>query len=60
MDASAVISLGGVRISMLEGRIWLAVILGHMVVVIAPAAQVRARPKDLEQEQLSSRQIAHA
>ncbi len=37
MDASAVVTLGEVRVTTLEGRIWLAVILTHMVVVEAPA-----------------------
>jgi hypothetical protein len=38
MNTSAVFTHGGVRVPVLEGRIWPAVILTHMVVVIAPAA----------------------
>ncbi len=45
MDTSAVITLGGVQVSALGERTWLAVILSHMVVVIAPAAWVRARQR---------------
>jgi hypothetical protein len=43
MDMSTVITLGGVRVPVLGGRTWLAVILSHMVIVIATAARARAR-----------------
>ncbi len=45
MDTSAAVTLWGVQVSALEGQIWPAVILGHMVVVVAPAARLRARPR---------------
>ncbi len=38
MDTSSNITLGGVQIPRLGERTWLAVILGHMVIVVAPAA----------------------
>jgi hypothetical protein len=38
MNTSAVVTLGGVRVPTLEGRIRPAVILSHMVIVVAPAA----------------------
>ncbi len=45
MNTSAVITLGGVQEPMLGERTQPAVILSHMVVVVAPAAQARARPR---------------
>jgi hypothetical protein len=45
MDTSAVITLGGLRIPALGERAWLVIILSHMVIVIAPASQARARPR---------------
>ncbi len=45
MNTSAVVTLGGVQVSALEGRSWPVVILSHMVVVIVPANQSRARPR---------------
>ncbi len=38
MDASAIITLGGVRVPALGERAWLAVILSHMMIVVASAA----------------------
>ena len=38
MDTSAAVTLGGVQVPVLGERTRLAVILSHMVVVIAPAA----------------------
>jgi hypothetical protein len=56
MDMSTVITLGGVQITMLGERVWLVIIIIYMMVVVAPAAQARARPGtskgDLEQERL--------
>ncbi len=43
MDTSTVITLGRVQIPALGERTQLAFILSHMVVVVAPAAQARAR-----------------
>ncbi len=43
--AMSVIVLLGVQIPMLGGCTWLAIILVDMMVVIAPAAWVRARPR---------------
>ncbi len=51
MDTSAVIILRGVGVSTLGERAQLAVILSHMVVVIAPAAWARARPRMRTQRQ---------
>ncbi len=45
MNASAVITLGGVRVPALEGRIWPMVILVNMMIVLALAAWARARPR---------------
>jgi hypothetical protein len=41
MDASGIVTLGGVQVPALETRIWPAIILGNMVIVIAPAAEAR-------------------
>jgi hypothetical protein len=38
MNASAVVTLGGVRVPALEGWIWPVVILVDMMVIVAPAA----------------------
>jgi hypothetical protein len=43
MDTSAVITLGGVQIPKLGKRTWLAIIIIYMMVVVAPAAQAKAR-----------------
>jgi hypothetical protein len=45
MDESTVIILGGVQVPALEGLIWPAVILGYMVIVVAPAARARTGPR---------------
>ncbi len=45
MDTSAIITLGGVWVPMLGELARLAVILSHMVIVLAPAAWARARPR---------------
>jgi hypothetical protein len=56
MDTSAFIPLGGVKITTLGECAQLAVIMSHIMVVVAPTAQVRVRPGttvqegDLEQE----------
>jgi hypothetical protein len=44
MDISVIITLGGVQIPALREHAWLAVILSHMMIVIAPAAWMRGRP----------------
>jgi hypothetical protein len=38
MDMSIIITLGGVRVSAFWEHTWLAVILNHVVIVVAPAA----------------------
>ncbi len=38
MNTSAVITLGRVQVPVLGERAWLAIILSHMVIVVAPAA----------------------
>jgi hypothetical protein len=43
MDPSAIIALGGVRVPMLGECAWLAIIMRHMMVVLAPATQAKAR-----------------
>jgi hypothetical protein len=43
MDMSAIIALRGVRVSTLGECAQLAIIMRHMMVVVAPAAQVRVR-----------------
>ncbi len=43
MDVSAVIALGGVRVPALRECAQLAIIMRHMMVVVAPATQARAR-----------------
>jgi hypothetical protein len=43
MDTPAVITLGEVREPVLGERAQLAIIMRHMIVVVAPAAQARAR-----------------
>ncbi len=45
MDMSAVVTLREVQVMVLGDCIRPAVILSHMVVVIAPAARARARPR---------------
>ncbi len=54
MDATTIITLGGVQVPMLEGWIWPAVILGHMVVVIR-----RAQRRSWTRTTSSSRKIVH-
>jgi hypothetical protein len=44
MNTSAIITLGGVQITALGECAWVAIIMRHMMVVVAPAAQARARP----------------
>ncbi len=66
MDTSAIVTLRGVRVPMLGECTWPAVILSHMVIVIAPAAWARVRPRTRAQRKswiratLSSGQIARA
>jgi hypothetical protein len=66
MDTPAVITLRGVQVPALGERARLAVILSHMVIVVAPAAQTRARPRTRARLRSwarptpSSRQIARA
>jgi hypothetical protein len=43
MEMSAVIALKGVQIPPLGECAWLAIIINHMMVAVAPAAQARAR-----------------
>ncbi len=45
MDTSTIITLGGVWVSTLGECAWLAVILSHMVIVVAPAAWAKARQR---------------
>jgi hypothetical protein len=44
MNESAIITFGGEQMPALRERTWLAIISSHMMVVVAPAAQARARP----------------
>jgi hypothetical protein len=66
MGTPTVVTLWGVQVSALEGRSQLAIILVDMMVVVAPAAQARAKPRMRAQRGSwtrltpSSRQIAHA
>jgi hypothetical protein len=45
IDMSAVIPLGGVQVPGLGEHALLAVILSHMMIVVAPAAQAKERPR---------------
>jgi hypothetical protein len=45
MNVSAIVTLGGVQVPMLEGRIQPTVILVDMMIVVALAAWARARPR---------------
>jgi hypothetical protein len=44
MATSTIIALGRLQIPALGGHAWLAVILSHTMIVVAPAARARARP----------------
>ncbi len=45
MDTSAAITLRGVQVPALGECAWFAIIMGYMMVVVASAAQVRAKPR---------------
>ncbi len=49
MNASTIVTLRGVRVPALEGRIWPMVILVDMMIVVALAAWASARPRSRAQ-----------